>query len=61
MDKLIIAALAAVGTIWRIDPATRPVLDVVMWLFCVALALTLGARFNAWLEDLARQPPRRWR
>ena len=58
MERLFITLIAAVGTVWKIDPATRPLLDVVIWLLCVVLALVLGARFDAWLDRLARRPRR---
>jgi hypothetical protein len=58
MGQFMIVAIACIGILWNIDPALRPILDVVIWLIAVGVMLALGARCDNWLRRLAQRPRR---
>jgi hypothetical protein len=56
MGRLFIVVLAAVGTVWKIDPAMRPYIDVVMLSLVCAFTFYLGDIVAGWLDRWEAKP-----
>ncbi len=56
MGRLFIVLIAAIGTVWKIDPAMRPYIDAgITFLFC-CLMFYLGDAFSGWLDRWEAKP-----
>jgi hypothetical protein len=56
MGRLVIVLLAAIGTVWKIDPAIRPYIDVGMTILCMGLMFWAGDTLNGWLDRWEAKP-----
>lgn len=56
MGRLFIVLLAAIGTVWKIDPALRPYIDAAMLTLVCAFTFYLGDVMRGWLDRWEAKP-----
>lgn len=59
MGRLLIAAIAAAGLIWKTDPVLKPVIDGMMFALIIGLMFWMGDMFSEWLYRWEAKP--HWR
>lgn len=59
MGRFFIVALAAIGTVYKIDPAMRPYIDAGFLLLLGCVMFWLGDVVRSWLDRLEAKP--HWR
>lgn len=59
MGRFFIIALAAIGTVYKIDPAMRPYIDAGFLFLLAAGMFWLGDIMNRWIDRLAARPHRK--
>jgi hypothetical protein len=59
MGRLFIVLIAAVGTVWKIDPAMRPYIDAGITFLVCCLTFYLGDIVRGWLDQWEAKP--HWR
>lgn len=59
MGRFFIIALAAIGTVYKIDPSMRPYIDAGFLLLLGCFMFWLGDLLRVWLDRLEAKPHRK--